>query len=296
MRIGLGRFGRALCVGIFLCGCNQQTPSEMPSAPNVPDQVGTEVTFFVAGDTHFGQLGMSDENQKIIDAMNTLPGKHWPNAWGGTIPEPFGVLICGDMTEHGLPHEWDMFQDAYGTTGTEGKLRFATYIVPGNHDRQPIDGTQQCERRVTQRHGGAHYSWNVQDVRFIALGTYPDAEALAYLKKDLAIAGTKTPIVLFWHYNLTGPWSDSWSDEEKQAFKKTIEGHNIVAIFNGHWHRPGYLPWEGYRSFLTGSPKHSGHTFFVVQITDDHLRVAGYFWDGEMDHNRRFMLLHEFPL
>ena len=174
----MGRLGWAVCVGLFLCGCNQQSPTEMPSAPHVPDPVGTEVTFFVVGDTHFGQLGMSDANQKIIDAMNTLPGKRWPNAWGGTISELFGVLICGDMTEHGLPHEWSMFQDAYGTTGTEGKLRFATYLVPGNHDRQPIDGKQRSERRVALRHGVPYYSWNVQDVPFIALGIYPDAEAL----------------------------------------------------------------------------------------------------------------------
>ncbi|MFP4106106.1 MAG: hypothetical protein ACLFVU_08450 [Phycisphaerae bacterium] len=53
----------------------------------------------------------------------------------------------------------------------------------------------------------------------------------------------------------------------------------MIAIFTGHWHVAGEMNWRGYRTYLTGSPRHTTYTFAVVRITDGQLIVALYNWN-----------------
>ena len=113
---------------------------------------GTDVTFFVAADTHFGVEGIADLNARQIDAMNALPGTPLPRPLGGTVQEPRGVLIAGDLTDDGSKPQWRNFVEHYGLTGKDARLRFPVYECTGNHDRHAflfrpvLDG-------VKRRHG-----------------------------------------------------------------------------------------------------------------------------------------------
>jgi len=239
---------------------------------------GTDVTFFVAADTHFGVEGIADLNVRQIDEMNALPGKPLPRQLGGTVQPPRGVLMAGDLTDGGSKAQWREFVAHYGLTGKDGRLRFPLYECTGNHDRHAflfrpvLDG-------VKRRHGSLTYSWDWDDVHLVSLDCYPDAANLRWLKRDLAQVGTVRPVALFFHYPLLGPYSDWWKQTEKNAFRDAIRGYNVIAIFHGHYHGSGRYKWEGYDVYNVGSPRHSAHSFAVVRITDTTLTIASRNWD-----------------
>jgi len=84
---------------------------------------GADVTFFVAADTHFGFAGIDALNKRQIEAMNSLPHAAYPPAIGGEVARPRGLLIAGDLTEHGLLFQWRQFVAFYGLTGADGLLQ-----------------------------------------------------------------------------------------------------------------------------------------------------------------------------
>src|SRR5687768_3304218 len=88
---------------------------------------GMDVTFLVTADTHFGYwwarvpspgspagLGIEDVNASAVRAMNTIEGTPYPRALGGVVGAPRGVLVAGDLTEDGWPHEWSQFEAMFG--------------------------------------------------------------------------------------------------------------------------------------------------------------------------------------
>jgi 3',5'-cyclic AMP phosphodiesterase CpdA len=82
-----------------------------------------DVTFVVTGDTHFGVPGIAARHRDIIADMNALPGRPFPTGMGGTVGEPRGVLIAGDLTDDSRPEEWAEFVAHYGLRGNDGLLR-----------------------------------------------------------------------------------------------------------------------------------------------------------------------------
>jgi hypothetical protein len=49
-------------------------PLTLPAGPPDPPSV----TFFVASDSHFGALGMAEQNRILVAQMNELPGTAYP--------------------------------------------------------------------------------------------------------------------------------------------------------------------------------------------------------------------------
>ncbi len=258
--------------------CRSSSPPTTPVER--PRDGGVDVTFFVAADTHIGYAGMMEANRRQITAMNDLPGRPYPPEIGGFVAAPAGVLIAGDLTESGLnegeDRQWDGFVQLYGLTGKDGLLKSPVYEIAGNHDDRAFSPVL---KGVKNRHGGLKYSWDWGDLHMVALGKYPDSAGCRWLRHDLAAIGVSRPVVLFFHYGIEGPWSNSWDADEKEAFGKAIAGYNVIGIFHGHWHASLHTTWLGYDVYNVGSPKMGNIEFAVVHVTDETMTVGSRRWD-----------------
>lgn len=257
------------------------TVKVQPSSPSTrkaarPHEGPTDITFFVISDTHFGAEGLLERNGEMVRQLNALPGKAYPRKIGGTVGRPLGVLHAGDITDWGTAEQWQQFVEHYGRTGKDGKLAWAMFETVGNHDL--ADGRTTVIDAVKKRHGQTHYSWDFQGVRMICLGLYPTLEARKFLRDTLRAIGPSHPVVLYFHYGLSGPFSDWWKEPEKEAFGKTIKGYYILGIFHGHYHSSHHYRWNGYDVYLIGSPRHSTRRLLAVHITDDRMTVAAWDW------------------
>lgn len=248
-----------------------------------------DVTFFVASDTHLGfdvpldghrdivqaPLGIERTNLRMIQSMNEAPTRDFPAALGGKVSPPRGVLITGDLTEHGGAVEWAMFEQMYGRSGQGGPLVYPVFEADGNHDRA-LDW--HVREQIAKRHGGRYYSFDWDDLHLVCLAEAPADDGIDFLEKDLAPIADDVPLVLYLHYPLAGPYSDNWWSEEGGPDKlaRVIAGRNVVGIFHGHHHASGAYRWQGYDVYNVGSPKNDFRAYLVVDVKDDQMVVAAF--------------------
>lgn len=231
-----------------------------------------EVTFFVASDTHFGVPGIEERNRRLIDELNGLPGLEYPAALGGRVGQPRGVLITGDLTDYSTEEQWQAFERFYGRTGKDGLIKFPVKEALGNHD---FMGDSPVVRHIVRRHGGLAYSFDWDDLHVACLGMYPSADRIRWLADDLRAVPVSRPVVVFFHYGIDGPWSQSWeSQDEREELARVLAGRRVAAIFHGHAHHAGAYSWRGYGVFRPGSPKHSSREVMAVRIRGDEVAVA----------------------
>ncbi|MBX3186092.1 MAG: hypothetical protein KF819_03715 [Labilithrix sp.] len=242
---------------------------------------GTDVTFVVVSDTHFGFGDIAKTNAALVSKLNAIGGKRYPREIGGTVAAPRGLLITGDLTEWGKVEEWEPFVATYGLRGAESELRMPVFEVIGNHDK--VHGPW-VEQQVSARHGGRFYAWDWDDVHFVALGEAPDDEGLAFLERDLAGLEPRVPLFLYFHLALLGPWSTGhWfgDGDFKRRLATILKGRFVVGIFHGHHHATGHYQWEGIDVWKPGAVKDGAHTFAVVHVTDAKMTLAS--WDYDRD-------------
>ena len=78
-------------------------------------------------------------NRIVVEDINHLPGSvQWPDAMGGgTVEEPVGVIMTGDLVDRGPEAigypQWTNYTNLFGLTG-EGLLNYPVYEGYGNHD------------------------------------------------------------------------------------------------------------------------------------------------------------------
>lgn len=212
------------------------------------------LTFLVDSDLHFEHEIKSykrDHVNKIKKLCET---------------DKIDALICpGDLTENG----WDgshLFCWKYGGEYSQLAPLKEQYVEPlekvlpvylchGNHDEyvpKPYLKHGVIDY-IKKRHGDKRYSFDKKDVHFICLAKYPDKDSIKFLKKDLEENCDKdTPIIIFFHYNLVGSYSDWWTDEEKETLYETVCGYNIIAFLVGHHHVTFQTEWKGYK-VVTGA-------------------------------------------
>lgn len=252
-------------------------------------------SFFVVSDTHFfadknqpGQLDANSAsyNRQLVDTLNRLPGTAFSEAvGGGTVPVPQGVLHTGDVIDTGdkggAAHEamqrteWAAFAAEYGLTGSEGRLKFPVFEIPGNHDSPHGAGhaiVQMIARQRARKNlkaiskNGLHASWEWGGVHFATLGLivgtdksvdrkrrYAASDSLAFLLEDLANTPKDQPLVLMHHvdmarYTVAKPDTDytkwEWDPADVAAFHAAIKGRR-TAIFYGHTHFRNVFRWDG---------------------------------------------------
>lgn len=300
-------------VALLVCltgGCSQNDMGPPPPAARAVPAEATparaaeagsfrgprDVTFYVTADTHFGasvRLGPSthlnpaatsrrvelrEVNEHVVAELNAMAGRDYPDAIGGKVSRPRGLLVAGDLTEQGRKEEWQQFLRCYQGEDGRGGVNVPVFEVIGNHD-----GGGPVKQASCQRHGGCTYALTWDDVRIIALSDGPDGEGLAFLRRELERHGPQRPVVLFLHFSLAGPFSRfHWfgDGDYRTKLRQTIAGYRIVAIFHGHFHGSGHYRWHGVDTYNVGSVKHHQRSFAVVRIGDEQLSVSSWNYEG----------------
>ncbi len=251
------------------------------ASPRRTRRTGSDVTFAVVSDTHFGFGDMTAQNRALVGKLNAIEGRSYPASLGGHVGRPRGLLVTGDLTEWGKVDEWEAFVATYGHRGTEGALRFPVHEMIGNHDK--VHGPW-VEEQVAKRHGGRFRAWDWDDLHLVALGEAPDDEGLAFLERDLANVDADVPVVRLFHLALEGPWSTgNWfadGDYKDRLFTLGAR-HDVVGIFHGHHHATGHYRWRGIDVWKPGAVKNGAHTFAVVHLTDARFTVSSFDWDRD---------------
>ncbi len=153
---------------------------------------------------------------------------------------PRGLLIAGDLTEMGQPHEWARFEAIFGLTGKEGWIHYPVYEGAGNHD---VGYGTFVEDQIKRRHGDRRYAWDWDDLHRGLPRRGPRRR-----RSRLAPRGSRrrrprrSSVVLFFHYPLEGPYSrENWFSEGgyHEKLDEVLRGHRVLGIFNGHYHASG---------------------------------------------------------
>jgi len=222
------------------------------------------------------------------------------------------VIDDGDRMREGRNQselQFGHFLADFGLDGTDGRLKYPVFEGWGNHDGPPVGRERfgfsfqmHLKRRNKLRlqkglidhvsKNGLHYSWDWDGVHFVQLNLYPGNKphpetrysaayhdpqgSLDFLKGDLAahVGESRLPVVILHHYDLQG--TDWWHDEERRAYYDAVKPYNVVAVFHGHT-GTGVYKWKPdgeQRALHVINTGQTENGFFVVQITDDRIRLA----------------------
>ena len=152
------------------------------------------------------------------------------------------MLHCGDVTDTGLPGEYELYQQAV-PAALRGRIRH----VPGNHDVR----WDPTAKRLYQAHfGPAPYSFDAGGVHFSGFDPtqlllepgHCGVAALDWLSRDLGRLAAGTPALLFQHFPVGG---DHDYVDDQAALLELIAGHGVRGIVAGHVHRETVTRLEG---------------------------------------------------
>jgi len=164
------------------------------------------------------------------------------------------VLHTGDLINLGDDMKsFDVFKKEYVKVIETNNLKLL--MCPGNHDSyikyfpycKPVfkylKNKYNCKYNLIMDWNKACcYKVKHNGIYFISMGIYP--KNLVWLTNNLP--NKDEPIIIFYHYNTAdNPFSDWWTNTEKENFYNTIKNHNILLIVDGHWHQSGKNEWKG---------------------------------------------------
>ena len=231
-----------------------------------------------------------DVTARLVDTLNKLPGTKLPaELGGGEVAKPLGVIHAGDIIDTGDKQgtsyremqktEWARFEEEYGLTGRDGRLKWPVYEVHGNHDGPQgkgvaVDGIRdRNRRRPGVKHispNGLHYSFDWGPLRLVNLGIvvgsapnvprtrrYEPHGSLDFLNADLEkhVGTSGRPVVITHHIDLArnlqpppekhpGPFGE-WDPSDVQAYFEALRPYRVAGIFYGHTHVRNMFRWRG---------------------------------------------------
>ena len=159
-------------------------------------------------------------------------------------PAPDVVLISGDLTDCGLPEEYDILHPLLA------RLPMPVYCVPGNHDRREAM-RKALGARMPQLSDPTFIQYVVEDfpIRLVGLDTIIPgksagalcADRLAFLDRTLAAAPDR-PTLIFMHHPPFVTGVDHMDDirllEGAGEFAAILERHpQVQNVLCGHVHR-----------------------------------------------------------
>lgn len=208
--------------------------------------------FFIISDPQIG-------NPQQEEYMRKKKDKIIETATGDEV-----LIIPGDLTDHGVAsvnnpilNIFCMCSQIRKSNGeditkykNELKELHNEYIKPlgnvckdtlmciGNHDSQTQwwTGHNPVFSYVKDKHGDLVYVKKINGIMVYCLSKYPTFNNVEWMEKHLK--KHTMPFIVFFHYNLEGPFSDWWSEREKLYLIHVIEENKqrFAFIANGHWH------------------------------------------------------------
>lgn len=221
---------------------------------------GALTRFLFTADPQF-YTGRSDINDPTLDK---LAGIIYDLTYSRNTPNPiFGLLVGGDMTQ--TAHNNSIFGKEFQHWKNIIKyynVMDKSYETIGNHDETTggvsrhgkiesfIDRNREYARQ-SYRRSGALYSWDVEEIHFVALGTgvfsserptkYEDVKnyrQLDFLQNDLDInvGNSGKKVVLMFHIPAN---HHDWKEADRKRFLNLIQEYNVVLLLAGHTHAWG---------------------------------------------------------
>ncbi|MFI5611868.1 PQQ-binding-like beta-propeller repeat protein [Amycolatopsis sp. NPDC051903] len=181
--------------------------------------------------------------------------------------EPDLVLHSGDITDTGLPDEYEQ----YGTVVPDA-LRGRIHYSPGNHETR---WDPSAKEEFHGHFGPTPYSFDAGGVHFVGFdptqvlqepGHYGPA-GLDWLDRDLRGTRPGTPVVLFQHFPFG---NEFYYVDDQPAVLDVLAGHNLRGIVAGHVHRENVTRFNGLTQ-VTLNAVLNGPTYYWAEKTS----VAG---------------------
>lgn len=238
-----------------------------------------DVTWFSISDMHYGSdWATRFLHKQRIAAMNALPGTAYPSGISGTVGEPRGVTVGGDITDNDNDKaaQFAEWASDFGLSG-QNQLRYPVYEGTGNHDggitlatAEAIIKRNPVRPGVTNIGGdGWDYSWDWGKVHFVdtnEISSYLRRESLDWLAADLAASvGTSgRPVVLIAHEGFDS-FSFAFSSRgEAKRLYDVIKNYNVIAIIWGHTGGWAHYTWGGIDTFGVDGTMDGLHVFHVT--------------------------------
>lgn len=193
-------------------------------------------TFLQVSDSHIGfdKAANPDTRATLREALAKV--KSLPVA-------PAFIIHTGDVTQVSRDNEFDDADQILKETGIQ------TFFVPGEHDMVDEGGGKAfLDRFGKGSKGTGWFSFDHQGVHFVGLVNVADlkpggmgnlgAAQLTWLKRDLAMRPSSTPIVVFAHiplWNVYAPWG--WGTSDAALALTMLRRFGSVTILNGHIHQ-----------------------------------------------------------
>ncbi len=250
-----------LSVGFSPFGCCAENSSGRSGA----------LTFFGWSDQHIKADGDAQHLIPAVDAMNALPGRPYPEAFGGTVEKPAFVFNMGDISEWPSRAALDTYEQLITK-----RLKFPSYDIAGNHDLGGLSPSDTILNWLRQRHGALRYTFEKGGVSFIALFSEYDErlndpaqpitkEALDYLRQVLAKIPKGKPVVVATHLCFE-------AITNRDQFVDAFGDANIILVLGGHYHKATVNHYRGIPFVQLPSPApKSSDEFTVIRITSDRL-------------------------
>jgi 3',5'-cyclic-AMP phosphodiesterase len=178
------------------------------------------------------------------------------------VPRPDCVVVTGDLTDCGLPEEYETVRDCLAA------LTMPVFVTPGNHDRREnLAAVLRGSHPYLPAAGFQHYVIEDFSVRLIALDTVVPgegggalcAEREAWLAERLSEGGGRPTLLLMHHPPfLTGvSGMDELICRTSPSFPALIRRHpEIERILCGHYHRPIQVRFAGTIGFVAPGTAH----------------------------------------
>ncbi len=256
-----------------------------------PSAQPTALTFFGWSDQHIKADGDGKHLIPAIEAMNTLPGRPYPETIGGTVEKPAFVFGLGDISEWPSRAALDTYEQLITK-----RLKFPTYDIAGNHDLGGLSPSDTVLNWLRRRHGALRYTFERSDVGFIGLFSEYDESlnnpaqpitkaALDYLRAALAKIPKGKPVVVATHLCFDAITN---RDQVVDAFGDA----NVILVLGGHYHKATVHQYRGINFVQCPSPepKSSGE-FTVLRITSDRLLAIPFnYRDNQWTMDQRKIL------
>lgn len=236
--------------------------------------------------------------QPAIEAMNAVPGKAWPAAFGGTVETPDFVASAGDSCG------WPSAAAVGAWSQITRELKYPTRAVAGNHDAGGLAPSETfytwlredpfVKARASDNGlpawkppeagsgiiPGVNYSFRHKGVVFIMPSpTYdnsgkspagsspiypPDVE---WLKKELAKYDPRTPKIVVNHFN-------AGSILNRAEIDAIYKDQGVLLHLCGHWESVQHWHFAGCDWVMDAGHRGTDGTFSAVRVGKESIDLA----------------------